>query len=245
MPKVDVAVDERVATITIVNEEHRNALDAGIAKDLVQVCGDLERDPDVGGAVLRGAGGYFCAGGDRSELATAAQAPLTTENMGRISAIYDAFVRFGHLGIPTVAAIRGGAVGAGLNLALAADVRIVSTTAQLVPGFTRIGYHPGGGHLHLLHRAAGADASAAMGLMGASIDGRRAAEIGMVWEACEDGEVENRALELLRPIAADPDLARHIKNSYLLQTRTAGISWQAALQVERGPQMWSFARSAR
>lgn len=72
MSRLDVAVDGRVATVAIVKEEHRNALDAGIAQDLVQVCGDGERDPDVGGAVLRGAGGYFCAGGDRSELATPA-----------------------------------------------------------------------------------------------------------------------------------------------------------------------------
>lgn len=245
MPGVDVDIDERVATVTIRNEERRNALDAAIAKNLVQVCDDLEQDSDVGGAVLRGAGGYFCAGGDRTELATASKAPLATENMERISAIYAAFVRFGHLGIPTVAAIRGGAVGAGINLALAADVRIIGTTAQLVPGFTSIGYHPGGGHMHLLQRAAGADAAAAMGMMGASIDGRRAAEIGMVWEACEDSDVEYRAQELLKPIAADPDLARHVKSSYLLQTRTSGISWQAAVQAERVPQMWSFARSAR
>lgn len=238
-----VTVDAGIATVTLDHPERRNALDATLAAEFIQTCDRLEQDPAVGAILLRGAGGYFCSGGDRGELTAATRAPLSDENMDRIGMIYEAFFRFGHIGVPTVAAIRGGAVGAGLNLALAADARIVAADARLVPGFSRLGYHPGGGHLQLLARAAGPDAAAAMGMMGATIDGRRAAEIGMAWEACADDQVEDRARDLLAPIAADPALARKVKSSYLLETRTPGTDWRGALQAERVAQLWSFARA--
>lgn len=245
MAGVAVSVDGGIATVTLDNPERRNALDSAIAVELAKVCDMLEGDPAVGGILLRGAGGYFCSGGDRGELTAATKAPLSDESMHRIGTIYEAFFRFGHVGVPTVAAVRGGAVGAGLNLALAADARIVGETAQLIPGFSRLGYHPGGGHIQLIARAGGPDAAAAMGMMGAAIDGRRAAELGMAWEACADESVEDEARALLAPIAADPALARKVKSSYLLETRTPGTDWRGALQAERVAQLWSFARAGR
>lgn len=161
-----------------------------------------------------------------------------------MSTLYDSFVKFGFLEVPTVAAVRGGAVGAGLNLALAADVRVVADNASLVPGFIRLGYHPGGGHMHLLNRVAGPDAAAAIGMMGATIDGTRAAQIGLAWTTCPDAEVETCARDLLTLIAKDPALVRHAKRSYLYQTRAAGTEWHTSVQIERVAQMWSFARAS-
>ena len=92
--------------------------------------------------------------------------------------------------------MRGAAVGAGLNLALATDLRIVSRTARLLPGFAQIGIHPGGGHFTLLNRVAGREAAAALGLFGEEVDGDRAVALGLAWAAYDDGDVQDRALAL-------------------------------------------------
>src|SRR5699024_5124420 len=91
-----------------------------------------------------------------------------------LETVYAAFTTVGEIGLPTVAAVRGAAVGAGINLALATDLRVVSRTARLLPGFDRIGIHPGGGHLSLLHRVAGREVAAGMGLFGEEVSGERA-----------------------------------------------------------------------
>lgn len=77
-----------------------------------------------------------------------------------------------------------------INLALAADSASSRRDAVLSSGFTRLGVHPGGGHNGRLSQAAGLDAAAALGLLGQSIDGARAVEIGLAWEACADEDVE-------------------------------------------------------
>jgi len=242
MAKICLTIDDGIATIELTNPDKRNAMDVEMAAQFVEVCDAIDADSSVGGALLHG-GRSFCSGGDRADLDAATKAPLDDANFDRISAIYNAFVRFGHLQVPTVAAIRGAAVGAGLNLALAADVRVVAADAKLVPGFLRIGFHPGGGHIHLLHRAAGPDAAAAMGMLGVAITGVDAHRIGMAWAVDDDAEVEARARELLTPAAADPALARFIKKSYLAETRSAAMDWPTALNVERVPQLWSFNRA--
>jgi enoyl-CoA hydratase len=242
---IEVSIDQGVASVVIDNPGKRNAIDATLASALIETCRALAADTTVGAVVLSGANGYFCSGGDRAELRAASTDPLADENMQRMSLLYDSFFQFGSMEIPTVAAIRGGAVGAGLNLALAADSRVIAAEARLEPGFVRIGYHPGGGHMHLLHRAAGSLAAASMGMMGAGVDGTRAAQLGLAWVACPDHEVESAAKELVAPIAADPDLARYIKRSYRLETQGGTADWASALQIERAPQMWSFARNAR
>ena len=242
MHKVALTVADGIATIELNNPNKRNAMDVEMAGQLVEACDAIDADPSVGGALIHG-GRSFCSGGDRADLDAATMAPLDDANFERISALYNAFVRFGSLAVPTVAAVRGAAVGAGLNLALAADVRIVAADAKLVPGFLRIGLHPGGGHMHLIHRAAGPDAAAAMGILGADITGVDAHRIGMAWAVYDDAEIEARARELLAPAAADPALARFAKRSYLAETRSAAMDWPTALNIERVPQLWSFARA--
>jgi enoyl-CoA hydratase len=242
MAKVTLTVGDGIAAIELTNPDKRNAVDLEMAGQLVQACDAIDDDPAVGAAILHG-GQSFCSGGDRDDLDAATKAPLDDANFQRISALYQSFVRFGGLQVPTVAAVRGAAVGAGLNLALAADVRIVATDAKLVPGFVRIGFHPGGGHMHLIHRAAGPDAAAAMGMLGAAITGVDAYRIGMAWAVYDDAEVEAQARELLAPAAADPALARFAKKSYLAQTRSAAMDWPTGLNIERVAQLWSFARA--
>src|SRR5918997_1342768 len=115
--------------------------------------------------------------------------PAAPDAFSGLGTVYRSFARVGELEPPTIAAVRGGAVGAGVNLAFATDVRVVGRDAKLISGFLPIGLHPGGGHAALLGRTGAREAAAALALFGERIDGARAAELGLAWEAVEDGQV--------------------------------------------------------
>jgi enoyl-CoA hydratase len=195
----------------------------------------------VGAAVICGDGGYFCAGAHRGLLAEVGQDPTEPDRYAALDAIYDCFQRVGRLAVPVIAAVCGGAVGAGLNLMLATDIRIVSDDARLIAGFGPLGLHPGGGFFHLMTRAAGRQAAAALGLAGTEITGTRAADIGLAWESLPADVVEPRAHELANTAGEDPELARLMARSLRLESE-GGLRWDAAVEMERAVQLWSLRR---
>jgi enoyl-CoA hydratase len=136
-----------------------------MSRELADAALSAEADETVGAVVVTG-GPHFCAGAVGSVLADAGADPAEDSAYRSLETVYRAFTTMGWIVVPTVAAVRGAAVGAGLNLALATDLRMVSRTARLLPGFAQIGIHPGGGHHMLISRVAGREAAAAMGLFG-------------------------------------------------------------------------------
>jgi enoyl-CoA hydratase len=241
---VDVLLQTRagVATVTISHVERRNALTPGLADKIVDALTGVDRDPTVGAVVIRGDGGTFCSGADLSSVRSAMADPASEEAYEAIGRIYSAFTCIGQLGLPTIAAIRGATVGAGVNLALATDVRIASHDARIISGFGALGLHPGGGHLQLLAEAGGRQTAATMAILGEEISGRRAAELGLVWESHDDAKVEERAQALGEAAGSDPDLARKTVQT-LRATTPPPIPWPAALQAERAVQLWSLRRA--
>jgi enoyl-CoA hydratase len=233
-----------VAVITLDAPERRNALTVAMAAELVAACEAIDRDDTVGAVVIAGAGDYFCAGGDRATLAQVGEDPAAPEAFAGLGAIYRAFARVGELEPPTIAAIRGGAVGAGLNLALATDLRVVARDARLASGFLPIALHPGGGHGALLGRAGGRETTSAMMLFGQAVDGARAVELGLAWSAHDAAEVEAQALALAAVPGADPELARRTARSLRTVAGPPTLPWAAALELERAAQMWSMRRKA-
>lgn len=242
MGLVDLVVDSHVATITLNDPKTRNALDAESAHRVLEICAAIERDLDVGAAVVRGAGGTFCSGAARHLLKRAGEDPAEPERFDSVGAVYDAFVRIGELPVPTIAAVRGAAVGAGVNLLLATDLRIVAADARIITGFLQIGIHPGGGHFTLLGRLAGRETAAAMGLFGEEISGSQARELHLAWEAVADDDVEPRAFELAKQVASDPQLARRAVGSLRGELGPPVVSWPVAVAMERANQMWSLRR---
>jgi enoyl-CoA hydratase len=236
--------DGGVAVLSLNAPQRRNALTVEMAGQLVAACEELDGDAAVGAVVVRGEGGFFCAGGDRGTLQAAGQDPADPEVYAGLGAVYRSFARVGELEAPTVAAVRGGAVGAGLNLMLATDVRIVAREAKIISGFIPIGLHPGGGHGALLGRTGAREAAAAMALFGERIDGERAAELGLAWAAVDDAEVEPAAFELAARAGADPELARRTAASLRTVLGPPPLPWPAALELERASQMWSMRRKA-
>jgi len=245
MPEIELERrEDGVALLTLNAPERRNALTVAMAEALTAACEEIDADRTVGAVVVRGEGGYFCAGGDRATLAEAGRDPAEDERFRGMSAIYRSFARVGELAPPTIAAIRGGALGAGLNLALATDLRVVAEDATLLSGFIPIGLHPGGGHTALLSRLGSREAAAALTLFGERLTGGQAVERGLAWTAVPDADVEATALALAAVPAKDPELARRTAASLRTVAGPPALPWTAALELERASQMWSMRRRA-
>lgn len=241
MSEVLLEIKNHVAVITLNAPERRNALNPAMTAELLEIVEQADADPEVGAAVVRGAGESFCAGADRRVLADSGADP-TASTPGGPGDLYRAFMRVGEMKVPSVAAIRGYAVGAGVNLAFATDLRVVAEDACLRAGFLRISIHPGGGHFVLIGRTAGREAAAAMALFGQDLTGKRAAEMGAAWEAVPADQVDARALELAMIAGADPELSRATVKSMHLELGPPSVSWPQALEMERAIQTWSLYR---
>ncbi len=232
-----------VGWITLDGPEHRNALDRKSSADLVAACDEVDADPSVGAVVVTGAGTAFCSGADTSVLASLRSA-RADEGYDGLDALYSGFRRFAQLSVPSVAAVNGAAVGAGLNLALAADLRIAADTAVFVSGFAAVGIHPGGGHLHLLTRAAGATSAAAAGVFAQPIRAGQALASGLAWAVVPAAELRDTAAALVRHLAADPVLARALATDLHRTVHDVG-GWERAVEVERARQLWSLTRPTK
>src|ERR1700710_2746873 len=242
--EVLLEVDGGVAIVTLNAPDRRNALTPAMADELIATFDEVDGRSDVGALVIKAVGKSFCAGGDIKTLTDAGRDPALAENYEGMSAIYDSFYRLGQVRVPTVAAGRGSAVGAGMNMLLAADLRIIARDARLICGFLKRGLHPGGGHFVILSRLIGREAAAARALFGEEIDGERAVQLGLAWETLDDAAVEDRALELAARVAKDPALARAAVGNFRKETGPPHVSWEVATQFERPAQMWSMRRSA-
>jgi enoyl-CoA hydratase len=244
VPDITLERDGHVAVVTLRAPERRNALTAPMVHEFMAICDEIDADQAIGAVVLTAEGASWCAGAHRDLLARVAEDPSTPDNYEALGLAYRSFVRFGDVAAPTIAAVGGHAVGAGVNLMMAADLRIVAESARIMAGFQRIGLHPGGGHFTLLARSAGREVASALGVFGEEIDGRRAVEIGLAWQALPLAEVYPRALEIAARTAADPALARATVRSMRLELGPPISTWGAALELERAPQMWSLRRRA-
>jgi enoyl-CoA hydratase len=242
--EIDLVVTEGIALITLNAPERRNAISPAMAKDLIERLDQVDDDPNIGALVLTGSGKGFCSGADLSTLSAAGDDPLANANYDGLTAIYGSFRRFGSMSIPTIAAVQGSAVGAGLNLALAADLRIVADGARLLSGFIRLGLHPGGGHFQLLSRLVSRETLAALALFGEELDGPAAVQLGLAWRSLPADEVLPAAMRLAQRIAVQPELARAMVATLRAEVPPA-MSWDAAIQLERGPQMRTLHQRAR
>lgn len=244
MSEVRLQVDEGVATLTLNASDRLNAITPTMAEEMISALEVVDRDSRVGALVVRGEGRSFCAGASMGTLETAQHDPASEEIYAALSSIYRCFVLVGQAGVPTVIAARGAAVGAGLNLFLAGDLRIVARDARLFSGFDRMGIHPGGGHFLLLTRSMPRDAAAALGVFGEEVTGERAVDLGIAWRAVDADQVDATAHELAQRVAQDPELSRKVIATFRMVAGPPSVSWEVAVEAERASQMWSFRRRA-
>ena len=240
--EIRVERDGGVATIVLDAPDRRNALTRDMARELVAACEAVDADADVGAVVVAGAGGFFCAGGDRDTLAAAGRDPAAPEAYTGLGDVYRSFARVGELEPPTIAAVRGGAVGAGVNLAFATDLRVVAREAKIVSGFLPIGLASRGRS----RRAAGPHRPA-RGRCGAGAlrraDRRRAggrARTGVGGGRRQRGGGDGRGAR--GPRGRRPRAGRRTARSLAYRAGPAPLPWPAALELERASQMWSLRR---
>ncbi|MDP9116337.1 MAG: enoyl-CoA hydratase-related protein [Actinomycetota bacterium] len=240
---VDLRIDDGIAWVTLDGPDTRNALDATAADALTAACDAIDQDAGVGVAIVTGAGSAFCSGADTAVLNTLRSAHADEIYEG-LDTLYEAFRRVGQLAVPTIAAVNGAAVGAGVNLALATDLRIFASGAQLISGFSRIGLHPGGGHLHLLTRAGGHGTAAAAGVFAQPIDADTALRTGVAWAVVPPEQLHETVEKVCAHLAGDPALARALAAT-LRRTATDDAAWDRSIEIERARQMWSLTRTSR
>lgn len=244
-PQVIVTSGDGVARLTLNNPLRKNAITLEMAAAIEAFCDQVEADARVGAVLVEGAGGYFCSGADTRVLAASSADPASPAAVASTSAVYRSFTRVGSLPVPTVSLVAGGAVGAGMNLALATDLLLVTPDAVLDSGFLARGIHPGGGHLALLGRRAGYQRAAAMALLGRALSGAEAVEQGLAYAAYDAAGLLPAALDMVALAASDPELTRRVKQSLTLELGAGTVPWPAAVEIERGAQMWSLARKGR
>src|SRR5919109_3719785 len=138
MAEVELEVADGIAVITLNAPERRNAFVPPMVHDMLAICDEVDADSSVGAVVIKASGESFCAGAHRGVLAAAGRDPAEPERFNELGLTYRAFVRVGDMQAPTIAAVRGHAVGAGVNLMLATDLRIIAETARIIAGFLRI-----------------------------------------------------------------------------------------------------------
>jgi enoyl-CoA hydratase len=230
MTYVLTEVVDGVATLTLNNPDERNSLSAPMVDEIVAAMDRFEADESVGAVVVTGAPPAFCAGANLGNLSEA-----DGDSLGRI---YEGFLRIARSPLPTIAAVNGAAVGAGMNLALGCDVRIAARRAKFDTRFMQLGLHPGGGHTWMLRRIAGPQVTMAAVVFGAVLDGEEAARVGLAWRCVVDDELLLAARELANRAAAAPrDLVIATKRTIATMATIADHSDAVAVELE--PQLWS------
>jgi len=232
---VGTQVGNGVALVTLDDPGRRNALSLDMVGEIVSTFDSLEGDGAVGAVVVTGAPPAFCAGADLSHLG---QAGRGSEG-GGLRSVYEGFLRVQRSPLPTVAAVNGPAVGAGVNLALACDVRVAGRSARFDTRFLQLGLHPGGGHTWMMSNLLGPQGAAATVVFGDALDGEAAERKGLAWRCFDDDSLIESALAFAAKAASAPRLlARRVKQT-LRQVGTV-TSLDEAVSVELEAQLWSM-----
>lgn len=235
MAEVRTDIADGVAVLTLDAPDRRNALTLGMTGEIVAALDAAEADPTVGALVVTGAGSAFCAGADLSHLGGSQREGLR--------AIYEGFLRIGRSPLPSIAAVNGPAVGAGMNLALVCDVVVAGASARFDTRFLQLGLHPGGGHTWMLQRRVGPQAAAAMVLFGRVLDGAAAEASGLAWACVPDSDLLATAREMAAVAGAAPrDLVERVKAT-MADVRSIA-DHEAAVDRELEPQVWSINQPA-
>jgi 2-(1,2-epoxy-1,2-dihydrophenyl)acetyl-CoA isomerase len=209
-PAVLVTADEKdpaVAIVTLNRPAKRNALTIELKEALLAALEGVATDAGVRAVVLAGSGKSFCVGQDLGEHVQALEADAST-SFDTVGRHYNPIVAtIATMPKPVIAAINGGAVGAGLGFALACDLRVAAETATFATAFAAIGLTADSGLSASLVHSLGAARATELLLLGESFDATQALASGLVRAVVPAEQVLDTALELARRLAAGPTLA--------------------------------------
>jgi 2-(1,2-epoxy-1,2-dihydrophenyl)acetyl-CoA isomerase len=190
-----------IAVVTMTRPDRRNALSVSLVSGLVEACTKAVEDGATA-LVLTGEGRSFCAGGDLSGVNVALDGDIDEDLGVLIDQLHEFILALRALPMPTVAAVNGVAVGAGLALALACDVRVVGRSVAFVTGYVALGASPEGGASFHLARALGAPQALASLVTNRSFNAAELRTAGLVDDVVDDTEVVDAGRAFARKLAS-------------------------------------------
>ena len=224
-------VSDHVATITLSRPERLNALSPQMREELHDAITTSNDNDHVRVIVITGAGRGFCSGGDvkamnernESGAGTALEEAMVPARDAAVLAMRDSRV-------PIIAAVNGAAAGAGMNIALACDIRIAADNAKFGQTFTRRGLHPDWGGTYFLPRLVGMAKACELIFTGKMIDAAEALRLGIVTEVTALEDLMPTVRALAAEIAAGPPIA--IRLARRAMYRNADSNLREALEYE-------------
>lgn len=222
-----------VAVITLDNPDQRNAMSEQMTASWVAAIDELAGDPSLRVLVVTGAGTAFCSGGDTSWIASEPDATVDRLR-SRMLPFYRAWLSVRRLEVPTIAAVNGHAIGAGLCLAMACDIRYAASGARLGVPFTRLGMHPGMAGTWLLPEIVGAAAARDLLLTGRVVDADEALRLGLVSRVLEPAGFLDEVLATAAEVAATAPVASRLTKLALADgghcDLESALQWEALAQ---------------
>jgi 2-(1,2-epoxy-1,2-dihydrophenyl)acetyl-CoA isomerase len=233
----------RLRIITLNRPDRMNALTPDLHHNLQDAVVEAGKDPEVGAVALTGAGKAFCSGGDvrrSSDDAARAERPETVEERAdKVIAHGLTSITLHRMGKPTIALVNGAAAGSGMALALACDMRIMSSKAVMRTAYARIGLSGDLGLSYFLHRLVGPARAAELLFLNEKIDADICEQLGLANRVVRAEEFGAEAINLAEQLANGPTVAlRCMKQN--LQTAATGSLEQG---VER--EAYNTARCVR
>ena len=235
-PEIEVHVGP-VARLVLNRPEQRNAMTVGMGEALVRAVEALNASSEVRVVLVEGAGRAFCAGGDFDLLEANAQS-TPEQNRRQMLAFYALYLSVLKLRAPSVAVLHGAAIGAGLCLAMACDLRVAAAEAKLGANFVRVGLHPGMACTLLLPDLVGAARARDLILSGRIIDGVEAERVGLVQHVVPRAGLADRVSELAAELTRGAPIAVAQAKETLAAPLVARL--EATLAREASAQAVSF-----
>jgi 2-(1,2-epoxy-1,2-dihydrophenyl)acetyl-CoA isomerase len=225
-----------VAVLTLNRPDRLNALNPELTAALLAELDRVATDDAVRCVVLTGAGRAFCSGGDLAVLRAARERKQPEELAGLLRAGHESVLRLAVMPKPVVAAVNGPAAGAGMNLALACDLRIAADEASFGQNFVRVGLFPDFGGTWLLPRLVGPARAAELMMTGEMISAAEAERMGIVNHVVPAARLGEATRALAAKLAAAPPLAvRSIKQSLTagrVEEFRRALEYEVARQIE-------------
>jgi 2-(1,2-epoxy-1,2-dihydrophenyl)acetyl-CoA isomerase len=227
-----------IATLTLNRPDKLNAINKDLAVALNESLGRLTTDKSIYVVIITGAGRAFCSGGDLGVIAEGRKNNDTSELEPLLRAGMHAVLKMRSMTQPVIAMVNGAAAGAGMNLALAADLRVASESATFGQNFIKVGLFPDYGGTYFLPRLVGYSKSAEMFYTGEMIDARTAMELRIVNRVVPDAQLESETWKLARKIADAPSVSIRAMKTVLFGNRK--LELEKALDEEVEQQLKCF-----
>jgi enoyl-CoA hydratase/carnithine racemase len=225
--------EDGVAVLTLDNPDQRNAMSEEMTRSWTAAVDALADDPTVRVVVVTGAGSAFCSGGNTGWISSEPDASVDHLRT-RMMAFYRAWLSIRRLEVPTIAAVNGPAIGAGLCLALACDIRYAASGATLGAPFVRLGMHAGMAGTWLLPNVVGPAAARDLLLTGRVVDADEALRLGLVSRVIEPERFTEQVLVAAGQVAASAPIASRLTKLALVDGGHADfescLQWEALAQ---------------